>query len=128
MLAPGACSDTDDLGYCTSRWHDPGCSAVAAASAATGDAHAARAWRDTLARRALDPYAAGAAQALGLATPAWPGSGVDVWADLLEPPGGPDPQLHARMMAILGGEGGSPSPEPAWPRLDVSEIRRALGI
>ena len=78
------------------------------------------------------PDAFGAAEALGLATPAgpdpWSGAG-DAWSYLLQPEGGSlaEAELRAAVLADMG-EAGAPLPEPAWPRRDVAWARAALGL
>lgn len=120
-----ACGDLDDFGRCAARYHQAGCHQVIECAAATGDAQAASAWRDVLARRTLDP------DVIGLASPSGPdplsGAG-DAWAYLLdsgEP--GDYPELRAAVLHEMG-EAGGPPPEPARPRPDVSAIRAQLGI
>jgi hypothetical protein len=128
-----ACGPVDpDFGHCTSRYHESGCGAAVATSAATGDAGAVEAWNDTITSHptALDVIAA--EQQLGLATPSQPEpwDGTDQWGGLLGPEGGPgsaDPRLHARMLNLLGeADQLPPPPRPDLP--DVSSIRSVLGL
>jgi hypothetical protein len=123
-----ACGPLDDFGRCGAANHVKGCHQTVEASAATGDAVAAQAWRDTLLNRTPDPAILG----LELATTAGePGLGDDIWSDLLAPSlGGQDAALRAQVLAYLGEPGGA-SPEPVLPaqrRPDVSGVRAALGL
>lgn len=113
----------DDFGRYASRFHDRDCHVVVEGSAATGDADAAQAWRDTMARYMLSP------EALGLSTPAEPWVGEDMWSDMLRDPA-LDPGLHAAVLAYLGEPGGA-APGPALPaqrRPEVSGVRAVLGL
>jgi hypothetical protein len=127
-LYASACGGTDDYGRCAARYHDPGCGAVIAAAAATGDAAAAEAWAATLRNHPPDPGAHGYAAELA----GDPLDGFDTWSDLLRPSGPADPAtVHARMMAVLDGEqaaepGYEPSPAGQYP--DTSGLRAALGL
>jgi hypothetical protein len=123
-----ACGHVDDLGRCGARYHAPGCGAVETAAAATSTPDAVRAWRETVVNRTPPPGAAGAAEAIGLASPADPEPGTaDFWADILdtsEP--GAYPDIRARMLAEMGEA--EPPPSPQQPRVDTSYYRAALGI
>jgi hypothetical protein len=99
-------------------------------SAATGDAEAAQAWQQTMLNYTQPPGVAGAPE-LGLANPASPepGSGVDAWADLLDPgePGSADPRLSQMVLHRMGQADPPPRERPLdYP--DTSSIRSALGI
>jgi hypothetical protein len=121
-----ACGPLDDLGQCGARYHAADCGTVTAGAAATGDATEAEEWNATLTSQPSALDVATAAQQLGLANEPQPGYGTDLWGDLLEPPGGPDPGLHARVLAYMGEI--DPEPEPREPGPDVSAIRAALGL
>ena len=122
-----ACGPLDDTGRCASRYHDPGCSVVIAAAAATGDATAAEQWALTLRDHPPDPGTLGYAAEL-----AEPDAPADTWADLLQPPGSADPRsVHARMLAILEDEqAAEPGYEPVPPETmpPVTDLRAALGL
>jgi hypothetical protein len=53
-----------------------------------------------------------------------------MFGDLLQPPGSADPGLHARMLAVLGGEqAAEPSMlPPGGPLPDVTGLRAGLGL
>jgi len=116
----------DAFGRCASRYHQAGCSAVVASAAATGSATEAQAWRDTLNARQIDPDVLG----LQLATPAIPepGTGTDMWADLLET-GEPSShqEIYAQVLAGMG-EPGPPPPQVRGSGPDVRWLREALGL
>jgi hypothetical protein len=53
----------------------------------------------------------------------------DIWGDFLSPPGGPDPGLHARMLALLeDAQGPGPGLPPGGPLPPVGDLRTALGL
>jgi hypothetical protein len=127
-----ACGPIDDLGRCSSRYHQAGCESVVAQAAATSTPEAVRAWNATVRGHAPPPGAAGAAEALGLASPSQPEPGTaDMWADLLHAPddlGGAYGDIHARMLAEMGEAEPPPYPQMRPPGPDVSAIKAALGI
>jgi hypothetical protein len=120
----------DATGRCASRYHQAGCHTITEGAAATGSAEAAEAWRNMLLGYTPPPSVAGAAEEMGLASPTdpQPGSGMDTWADILEPePGVADPRLHARLMHYLG-EADAPPPEPRPDHPDTTALRAILGL
>lgn len=122
-----ACGPLDDFARCSARFHTPDCHTSIESAAARGSAEEATAWADTLQGRANPPGTD--AGALGLANEPQPGDGVDVWADLLETgePGSADPQLHDRVMNLLGEADAAPRErDPGLP--DTTVIRAILGI
>ena len=122
-----ACGPLDDFARCSARYHTPDCHTSVESAAARGSAEDATAWADTLQGRANPPGTD--AGALGLANEPQPGDGVDVWADLLETgePGSADPQLHDRVMNLLGEADAAPRErDPGLP--DTMVIRAILGI
>jgi hypothetical protein len=125
-----ACGEPDDFGRCSARFHQTGCHVVTEEAAATGDATAAEAWRDTLngytSPGGLD------ASAIGLASPTGPepGSGTYMWADLIDPagePGSAQPGLHAAILHRMG-EADALARPPRDDLPDVSAIKEALGL
>jgi hypothetical protein len=121
-----ACGEVTEFGTCGSRYHDPQCGAVVAGTAAVESAESAEAWAATLRSHPPDPGTLG--YAAELAEPSGP---FDSFSDLLQAPGGADPGLHARMLAVLAdAEAAEPGPEP-FPREQlppVGDLRAALGI
>lgn len=120
------CGDLDDFGRCGAAYHVRGCHQTVEASAATGDADAAAAWRDVLLNRTPDPGILGFANGE-------PGLGDDIWSDLLASPlGGQGAAVREQVLAYLGEPGGRPQPVPAWPsrqpRPDTSALRAELGL
>jgi hypothetical protein len=122
-----ACGPLDDAtGTCGARYHAADCGAVIAAAAATGDAQAAEAWRDTLASRPPDPGALG--YSAELAEPSGP---EDMFSGLLSPASADSATVHQRMLAVLAdAEAAEPGPEP-FPREqypDTAALREAMGL
>ena len=122
-----ACGPLDDFGRCAARYHDPDCHTTVESAAARGSYAEVEAWNATLAGRT--PEGGVDAEALGLANEPRPGDGGDLWADLLEAPGGPGsagPGLHSRVLAYMGEI--DAEPEPRGPGPDTTAIRAALGL
>jgi hypothetical protein len=121
------CGEPDVLGRCGARYHSPQCSTVTEAAAATGSAAEAEAWNATLKGRTSSADVA-AAQ---LANEPEPGSGVDAWADLLTPPGGPgsaDPELISRLLQDMGEAGHLPPRREQRPLPQVADLAERMGL
>ena len=123
-----ACGPLDDAtGTCAARYHAADCPATIAGTAAVESVTAAEAWRDTLRGHPFDPGVLGYGSEF--AEPSDPLGGADTWAGLLQPPGGPDPGLHERMLAVLAdAEAAEPGPEPPGQLLPVGNLRTVLGL
>jgi hypothetical protein len=118
-----ACGEPDPFGRCAARYHSPSCHVVTEEAAATGDAAAAEAWQQTLQNYTQPP------EVYGLANEE-PGTGVDMWADLIDPagePGSAPPGLHAAVLHRMG-VADAPARPPRDDLPDVSGLREAMGL
>ncbi len=128
--ASGTCGPLDEhTGTCAARYHAADCPATIAGTAAVESVRSAEAWAAALRNHPPDPGTLG--YSAEFAEPSDPLGGTDTWAGLLQPPGGPDPGLHERMLAVLAdAEAAEPGPEPipGGRMPDIAPLRTALGL
>jgi hypothetical protein len=120
------CSEPDDFGRCSGRFHDLHCHVNTEAAASTGNAREAEAWRDSLTSHPTSAEVVAAvrgARAAQLANPVAPQHRD--WDDLLSPE--PDPQLEDRMLQLMAGDG-QPPPRERLPMPPVGDLARELGL